>query len=91
VWSKYLYFLGFGAILLGFLLFIVGSLSAPSGSSGGFILIGPFPIVFGNGYNPTLITWLAVALAALMVAMIAVQLLVRSRESPDETTRNDNA
>ena len=49
-------------IFIGILLLMVGPLSSPNGvSGGGVILIGPIPILFGNGtYSTPLIVVSAV-------------------------------
>ncbi len=41
--------LGFLVILLGFALVIAGSVTSPTVGFGGVVLIGPFPIFFGEG------------------------------------------
>jgi len=65
---------GVAVIFVGFLVVALGASvgSGGSSSSGGFILIGPIPIVFGNG--PDSGTLAAVAFV-ITVAMVAVYLL----------------
>jgi uncharacterized membrane protein len=65
---------GVAMIFVGFLVVALGASAGPgeSSSSGGFILIGPIPIVFGNG--PDSGTLAAVALV-ITVAMVALYLL----------------
>jgi uncharacterized membrane protein len=65
---------GVAIIFVGFLVVALGASvgSGGSSSSGGFILIGPIPIVFGSG--PGSGTLAAVALV-VTVAMVAVYLL----------------
>jgi len=48
------------------------SVSAGEGSvsTGGFILIGPFPIAFGSGPNGPLLSILAVVLGILMLVLL---------------------
>jgi uncharacterized membrane protein len=65
-------FIGFAIIFAGFLVVALGASLGGSGSSGGFILIGPIPIVFGSG--PGSGTLAAVALV-ITVAMVALYLL----------------
>jgi uncharacterized membrane protein len=65
---------GVAIIFVGFLVVALGASvgSGGSSSSGGFILIGPIPIVFGSGPNSGMLA--AVALV-ITVAMVAVYLL----------------
>jgi uncharacterized membrane protein len=65
--------LGMAIILVGIIVVAFGALTASGGasSSGGFILIGPFPIVFGNGPNSGM---LATAGLVITVAMVALYL-----------------
>ena len=65
---------GVAIIFVGLLVVAVGASvgSGGSGSSGGFILIGPIPIVFGSGPGSGMLA--AVALV-ITVAMVAVYLL----------------
>jgi uncharacterized membrane protein len=66
--------LGVAIVFVGFLVVAMGTFSGPgeSSSSGGFILIGPIPIVFGSGPNSGVLA--AVGLV-ITVAMVAVYLL----------------
>jgi len=66
--------LGVAIVFVGSLVVAVGAFSGPggSGSTGGFILIGPVPIVFGSGPNSGV---LATVGLAITVAMVAVYLL----------------
>ena len=65
---------GVAIIFVGFLVVALGAFAGPggSGSSGGFILIGPIPIVFGSGPNSGM---LATVGLVITVAMVAVYLL----------------
>ena len=65
---------GFAIIFVGFVVVMAGILTGPMGSSssGGFILIGPIPIIFGSGPNSG--TLAAVALV-ITVAVVALYLL----------------
>ncbi len=69
-----LMWLGITIIFAGFLVVALGATlgSGGSSSSGGFILIGPIPIVFGSGPNSGMLA--AVALL-VTVAMVAVYFL----------------
>jgi uncharacterized membrane protein len=63
-----------GAILLaaGIALLTVAAVSSGNGSAGGFILIGPFPIVFGSGSNGDVLALLSVVLGGLMIVLLFV-------------------
>ena len=71
--------LGVLIIFAGFLVVILGAFLGPGGSSssGGFILIGPIPIVFGSGPNSGVLASVAVAISAAMVAVYLVSLFTR--------------
>lgn len=66
--------LGFAIVFVGFLVVAVGASAGPGGPSfsGGFVLIGPIPIVFGSGPNSGT---LATVGLVITVAMVAVYLL----------------
>jgi len=66
--------LGVAMVFVGFLVVAMGTFIGPGGSSstGGFILIGPVPIVFGSGPNSGVLA--AVGLV-ITVAMVAAYLL----------------
>ena len=67
----------FGLVVLGISLVFVGvaviiaasALSGGSGSVGGVILIGPFPIVFGAGPDATLLIVLSVVLTIISLVL----------------------
>jgi len=61
-------------IFVGFLVVIVGA--GGSTSTGGFILIGPIPIVFGSGPNSRALSAGGLAISAVMVAVYLVSLLI---------------
>ncbi len=67
-------FVGLAIIFVGFVVVALGTFAGQSGSgsSAGFILIGPIPIVFGSGPNSGV---LAVAAMVITVAMVALYLL----------------
>jgi uncharacterized membrane protein len=69
--------LGMLIIFAGFLVVIVGAVLGAGGStsSGGFILIGPVPIVFGSGPNSSMLTSVALAISAVMIAVYFVSFL----------------
>lgn len=67
--------LGFTLVFLGFAIVVVGSLSSGQVSTGGFVLIGPFPIVFGTGGNGSTLALLSVV-AGLIVLFFSLLSLV---------------
>jgi uncharacterized membrane protein len=62
---------GVAIIFAGFLVVAIGASvgSGGSTSSGGFILIGPIPIVFGNGPNSGMLAKVALVITVAMVAV----------------------
>jgi len=64
-------------ILLGSLVVAVGALSSSGGSasSGGFILIGPIPIVFGTGPNSGTLALLGLVITAAVVLVYLMSFL----------------
>jgi uncharacterized membrane protein len=74
--------LGMLIIFAGFLVVIVGAVLGADGStsSGGFILIGPIPIVFGSGPNSSMLTSVALAISAVMIAVYFVSFLTGGRK-----------
>jgi len=56
--------------LLGLALIFLGAATQGGSSAGGFILIGPFPIVFGSGPGGTALAILSIALGAAMLALV---------------------
>lgn len=68
-----LFFAGFFIILVGITFLAVASLSSEgSASFGGFILIGPFPIVFGAGPGAPWLVLFAIILGVLSLIMFFV-------------------
>ncbi len=63
---------GLGLIVAGLASVMVGSAGQGAASSGGFILIGPFPIVFGTGPLGEQLATLALVVGVLMLILIAV-------------------
>jgi uncharacterized membrane protein len=61
--------LGIVLIFVGFFVVATGALSSTGGSSssGGFILIGPIPIVFGNGPSSGMLATVGLAITVVMV------------------------
>lgn len=70
--------LGILIIFVGFAVVFLGAFlgSGGSSSSGGFILIGPIPIVFGSGPNSGLLASAAVAISAVMIVLYLVSFFV---------------
>ena len=69
--------LGVIIIFAGFLVVFFGAVLEAGGStsSGGFILIGPIPIVFGSGPNSSMVASVALAISAVMIAAYLVSFL----------------
>ena len=61
---------GFVLILAGFVLLLLGSVGESNVSTGGFVLIGPVPIVFGSGTNGSIVAVLAVCMGLLMLFLL---------------------
>jgi len=72
--SIILFFIGFLIILVGVIITVAAALLFGGGTAsiGGFILIGPFPIVFGAGPEATWLTLFAIILGILCVIMFLV-------------------
>ena len=56
--------------LLGLALIFLGAATEGGFSAGGFILIGPFPIVFGAGPSGVTLAILSIALGAAVLALV---------------------
>jgi uncharacterized membrane protein len=84
---------GFALTFLGFAVVVVGALlgAGGSGSFGGFILIGPFPIVFGSGPDSGFLAIVAVAITGLVVAAYLVSLLLWRSSRRGETGRGEES
>lgn len=70
--------LGTLIIFVGFVTVIMGAFLGAGGSSssGGFILIGPFPIVFGSGPNSGMLASVALAISAVMIVVYLVSFFI---------------
>jgi uncharacterized membrane protein len=64
--------IGLAVVLVGFALVVFGSMSQANVSTGGFILIGPFPIVFGTGGSGGQLALLSVVVGVILVVMTAL-------------------
>jgi len=71
-----LYLIGLALLFGGFALIAVGSFGGGNSSAGGFVLIGPIPILFGGGKYGGFLAILSVAGGLVMLLM--VYLLLRS-------------
>ncbi len=78
-------------IFVGFIVVIAGAFLGAGGStsSGGFILIGPFPIIFGSGSNSGMLASIALAISAVMIAFYVISFFIwgwgRRREAEART------
>ncbi len=64
---------GFAIILVGVALIVIASLlNSSSGSVGGVIFIGPFPIVFGIGPDAIWLISISIIIATLMTVMFYI-------------------
>jgi uncharacterized membrane protein len=82
---------GVAIIFVGFLVVAVGELvgTGASGSSGGFILIGPIPIAFGSGpYSGTLAS-VALAVSVLVIVSYVVSFLFWVRRRQEAKTESE--
>jgi uncharacterized membrane protein len=72
--SIILFFIGFFIILVGIIITVAAALLFGGGSAGigGFILIGPFPIVFGVGPEAPWLALFAIILGILSVILFLV-------------------
>jgi len=67
------FFAGFAIIIVGIILVVLASvLGTGSGSVGGVIFIGPFPIVFGAGPDAIWLILISLTIAVLMLALFFV-------------------
>jgi len=67
------FFAGFAIIIVGIILVVLASvLGTGSGSVGGVIFIGPFPIVFGAGPDAIWLILISLTIAVLMLVLFFV-------------------
>jgi uncharacterized membrane protein len=79
--------LGVAIIFAGFLVLVLGAFLGSGGStlSGGFILIGPIPIVFGSGPNSGNLATVGLLITVAMVVVYLMSFLFwRSRQQIPE-------
>lgn len=75
-----LFFVGFFIILVGVILLAAAALfSEGSASFGGFVLIGPFPIVFGVGPEAPWLVLFAIILGVLSIVIFLLMWRVGKR------------
>ena len=86
-----LYAVGVVLLFLGFAMIVLGSFSGSNASVGGFVLIGPVPIVFGSGRDAGLLALLSVAAGLIMVAMVYLTLRQTGRMGTPEPIEGGNA
>lgn len=72
-WFLVLFLIGFFIILVGIIFLVVAAFSSESSISfGGFVLIGPFPIVFGGGLEAQWLVLFAIILGVLSLIMFFI-------------------
>ena len=72
-WLPALFFTGFFIILVGMIFLLVAAFSSEgSVSFGGFVFIGPFPIVFGGGPEAQWLVLFAIILGVLSLIMFFI-------------------
>ncbi|HYC12166.1 MAG TPA: DUF131 domain-containing protein [Nitrososphaerales archaeon] len=64
-------------VVVGLAVMVAGDAAEAGVSTGGFILIGPFPIVFGTGSNGGELALISAVLGVLMVALLLATSLRR--------------
>ena len=69
-----LYAVGVVLLFLGFAMIVLGSFTGSNASVGGFVLIGPVPIVFGSGKDAGLLAILSVAAGLITIVMVYLML-----------------
>jgi uncharacterized membrane protein len=82
--------LGFLLVAAGIAVVAFGSAGEARGSIGGFVLIGPFPIVFGTGSGGGELALLSVLLGGLMILLLllmSVRLRSLTRKGREETDK----
>jgi uncharacterized membrane protein len=84
--------LGVAMIFIGFIVVAAGALTGTggSGSTGGFILIGPIPIFFGSGPESGTLAVLGVVITVVMLAVYIFAFLgSRSRRRGEVGTKSE--
>ena len=86
-----LYAVGVVLLFLGFAMIVLGSFTGSSATVGGFVLIGPVPIVFGSGRDAGLLAILSVAAGLIMIAMVYLTLRQARGMGTPEPVEGSNA
>jgi uncharacterized membrane protein len=75
-----------GMIFVGFVVVALGTAVGSGGSSstGGFVLIGPFPIVFGDGPNSGRLAAVGLVITFAVVALYLISFFLWRSGSPRE-------
>jgi len=83
--ARLLFVLGFFTITIGLVLVLIATAlsGGTSLSFGGFIIIGPFPIVFGSGPNASLLILLGVIITVLSVITFLIMRRRVRRQEPE--------
>ena len=66
---------GIAMVVVGFFVVLAGAATPSGSSSGGFILIGPFPIVFGNGPSSGMLAVLGGVITTVLVVFYIMAFL----------------
>jgi len=86
-----LYAVGVVLLFLGFAMIVLGSFTGSNASVGGFVLIGPVPIVFGSGKDAGLLAILSVAAGLITIVMVYLMLRQIRRLGTPEPIEGSNA
>lgn len=86
-----MYAVGVVLIFLGFAMIVLGSFTGSNASVGGFVLIGPVPIVFGSGKDAGLLAILSVAAGLITIVMVYLMLRQTRRLGTPEPIEGSNA
>jgi len=86
-----LYAVGVLLLFLGFAMIVLGSFTGGNANVGGFVLIGPIPIVFGSGKDAGLLAILSVVAGLIMIAIVYLILRQTRRIGTPEPIEGSNA
>jgi uncharacterized membrane protein len=86
-----LYPVGVFLLFLGFAMIVLGSFTGSNVTVGGFVLIGPIPIVFGSGKDAGLLAILSVAAGLVMIGMVYLTFRRTRGMGTPEPTEGGNA
>ena len=79
-----MYAVGLVLLFLGFAMIVLGSFTGSNATVGGFVLIGPIPIVFGSGKDAGLLAILSVAAGLITIVMVYLTYRQTSRMGTPE-------